>query len=63
MRLTRTEEILSAAYAARIEVVEALREVALGGDSTSARLRAAAKNLDGASGLYVTRLLPIHTRR
>jgi hypothetical protein len=52
MQLTRTEEILSAAYAARIEVVEALREVALGGNATSARLRAAAKNLDNTSGLY-----------
>ena len=52
MRLTRTEEILSAAYTARIEVVEALQEVALGSDATSARLRAAAENLDATSGLY-----------
>jgi hypothetical protein len=52
MRLTRKEEILSAAFAARIEIVEALREVALGGETTTARLRAAAKELDCASGLY-----------
>lgn len=50
MRLTRTEEILSAAYAARIEVVEALRGVALG--SAFAPLRAATKNLEAASDLY-----------
>lgn len=52
MRLTRTEEILSAAYAARIEIVEALREVGLGGEMGPQRLRAAAKNLDSTSGLY-----------
>jgi hypothetical protein len=52
MRLTRTEEILSAAYAARIEIVEALREVALGGDATPTRLRAATENLASASGQY-----------
>jgi hypothetical protein len=52
MRLTRTEEILSAAYAARIEIVEALREVALGGETGPGRVRAAAKNLDSTSGLY-----------
>jgi hypothetical protein len=52
MRPTRTEEILSAAYAARIEVVEALREIALGGDAGSARLRAATKNLERTCGLY-----------
>lgn len=52
MRLTRKEEILSAAYAGRIEIVEALREIALGGDTTSARLRATAKNLDSTSELY-----------
>jgi hypothetical protein len=52
MRLTRTEEILSAAYAARIEIVEALREVARGGETGPKRVRAAAKNLDSTSGLY-----------
>ena len=52
MRLTRKEEILSAAYAARIEIIEALREVALGGETGPKRLRAAAKDLDSTSGLY-----------
>lgn len=52
MRLTRKEEILSAAYAARIEIIEALREVALGGETGPQRLRTAAKDLHSTSGLY-----------
>jgi hypothetical protein len=52
MRQTRSEEILSAAYAARIEIVEALHEAALGGDRDASRVREAANGLRAASGLY-----------
>jgi hypothetical protein len=52
MRQTRSEEILSAAYPARVEVVEALREAALGGERDALRVRDAANGLVAASGLY-----------
>jgi hypothetical protein len=52
MRQTGSEEILSAAYPARIEIVEALREAALGGKHDAVRLRTAANELYSASGLY-----------
>ncbi len=52
MRQTGSEEILSAAYPARIEIVEALREAALGGEGNATRLRNAANGLHSASGYY-----------
>jgi hypothetical protein len=52
MRQTGSEEILSAAYPARIEIVEALREAALGAEHDAARLRKAASGLQSTSGLY-----------
>lgn len=52
MRQTRSEEILSAAYPARIEIIEALREAALGGEGNATRLRTAAGDLHSASSLY-----------
>jgi len=52
MRQTRSEEILSAAYPARIEIIEALREADLGGEGNATRLRTAAGDLHSASSLY-----------
>jgi hypothetical protein len=52
MRQTRSEEILSAAYPTRIEIVEALREAALGGECDALRVRDAANGLVAASGAY-----------
>jgi hypothetical protein len=52
MRQTRTEEILSAAFSARVEIVGALREAALGGERAASRVRDAANGLQTASALY-----------
>jgi len=52
MRKTRTEEILSAVYPSRIEIVEALRQAALGGENDVARVREAASDLLAASKRY-----------
>ena len=52
MRQTRTEEILSAVYPSRIEIVEALRQAALGGENDAARVREAANALLAASKRY-----------
>jgi hypothetical protein len=52
MRQTRTEEILSAAYPARIEIIEALRQAALGGEDDALHVREAANGLLAASRRY-----------
>jgi hypothetical protein len=52
MRQTRTEEILSAVYPSRIEIVEALRQAALGGENDVARVRDAANALLASSKRY-----------
>ncbi len=52
MRQTRTEEILSAAYPARIEIVEALRQAALGVEDDVLHVRGAANGLFAASRRY-----------
>jgi hypothetical protein len=52
MRRTGSEEILSAAFPARADTVEALREVALGGERDGSRLQTAAKELRAAALLY-----------
>jgi hypothetical protein len=52
MRQTRTEEILSAVYPSRIEIVEALRQAALGGENDAARVREAANALLAVSKRY-----------
>jgi len=52
MRHTRSEGILSAVFPARIEVIEALREAALGGESGTTRLRKAAKGMQSAAFAY-----------
>lgn len=52
MRRTGSEEILSAAFPARADTVEALREVALGGERDGSRLQTAAKELCAAALLY-----------
>jgi hypothetical protein len=52
MRRTGSEEILSAAFPARADTVEALREVALGGERDGARLQTAANELREAALRY-----------
>jgi hypothetical protein len=52
MRHTGKEGILSAAFPARIEVIEALREAALGGERDATRLRNAAKGMETAALSY-----------
>ncbi len=52
MRYTGSEGILSVAFPARIEVIEALREIALGGERDATRLRNAAKDMEGAARSY-----------
>src|SRR6266481_9047377 len=52
MRHTGKEGILSAAFPARIEVIEALREAALGGERDATRLRNAAKGMESAALSY-----------
>lgn len=52
MRRTGAEEILSAAFPARADTVEALRGVALGGEQDGSRLQTAAKEMRAAALLY-----------
>lgn len=52
MRRTRSDEILSAVYAARIEAVEALRETAPTSQHNGARLKQAADELELSAALY-----------
>jgi hypothetical protein len=52
MRQTGKEGILSAAFPARIEVIAALREVALGGERDAERLRNAAKGMQDTGTSY-----------
>ena len=52
MRHMRTEEIHSAAYSARIEAVQALRDAGLGSQNDAARLNQAADNIKSVSELY-----------
>jgi hypothetical protein len=52
MRRTGSEEILSAAFPARADTVEALREIALGGERDASRLQTAARELRAAALAY-----------